>query len=89
MTRKRGLSSDDIHIEYEELDETKRKIMRLVGSVKADETSFGPLSTGEKIAVALVMDRTDWLRDYGTILQAVDRLGEKWLDAALAVQRDM
>ena len=34
-------------------------------------------STGEKVAVALVLNRADWLAEYGyTIAEAIDRAGE-------------
>jgi len=37
-------------------------------------------STGEKVAVALVLDRADWLQDMGyTLAQAIDRTGQEWL----------
>lgn len=40
----------------------------------------GPLSTGEALAAALVLNRADWLKemDY-TILQAIDRVGDDWM----------
>jgi hypothetical protein len=56
--------------------------------VAADERSFGVLSTGEKVGVALVLNRTDLIADYGTILDAVDRLGSEWLTAAILLARD-
>jgi hypothetical protein len=54
--------------------------------VSADIDSF---SSGEKIAVALVLDRFDLLTNHwGSILEAFDRLGEEWIHAALRVQRN-
>jgi len=64
------------------------QIRAKVRMVVADESSFGVLSTGERIAVALVLDRYDLVQRYGTMLEAVDRLGEIWLLAALRVQRN-
>ena len=62
----------------------------MVDAVAADEKHFGVLSTGEKLAVALVLDRVELLRgakfNY-TMLEAVDRLGDEWTAAAFAVQR--
>jgi hypothetical protein len=58
-----------------------------VRMVVEDESLFGVLSTGERIAVALVLDRIDLLRFWGTMLDAVDRLGPEWTQAALRVQR--
>ena len=59
-----------------------------VAMVAADEASIGLLSTGEAIAVALVLNRIDLLpASYDTVLEAVDRLEASWLKAALAVSR--
>lgn len=56
------------------------------------KAKFGVLSTGEFLAVALVLDREDLLKasrgDY-TMLEAADRLGNDWFDAALRVQRSI
>lgn len=44
-----------------------------------DELSFGTLTTDERIAVALVLDRYDALQDaWGSMLEAVHRLGPDW-----------
>lgn len=60
-----------------------------VRAVVANETQFGVLSTGERIAVALVLDRYDLLQcAWGTMAEAVHRLGEEWTRAALHVQRN-
>lgn len=68
---------------------TEDQIRAKVRMVAADESSFGVLSTGERIAVALVLDRPDLVKEaWGTILEAVDRLGDNWLRAAHRVQRD-
>ena len=64
------------------------QIRAKVQMVVADESLFGVLSTGERIAVALVLDRPDLVRFWGTMLEAVDRLGPDWTRAALRVQRD-
>ena len=59
-----------------------------VRMVEADEASFGVLSSGEKIAVAFVLDRYDLLqRVWGTMAESVHRLGPAWTEAALRVQR--
>ena len=63
------------------------EIRAKVRMVAADESLFGVLSTGERIAVALVLDRQDLVKVWGTMLEAVDRLGPDWTQAALRVQR--
>jgi len=63
-------------------------IRALVEAVVADESRFGVLSTGERVVVALVLDRPDLVKWWGTMLEAVDRLGPEWTRAALRVQRE-
>jgi len=63
-------------------DETTARILRIAVLVEQDETSRAVLSTDERIAVALVLDRKDWLNQMSwTILGAIDRLGEEWFRA--------
>jgi hypothetical protein len=65
------------------------QIRQKARSVVANERSFGVLSTGEKIAVAFVLDRPDLIKScWGTLLEGADRLGPDWLKAALYVQRN-
>jgi hypothetical protein len=45
---------------------------------------YGPLSTGERLYIALAENRADLLKQDGfTIVQAVDRLGEDWMACLL------
>jgi len=46
----------------------------------AKNGGFGALSTGEKLAAALVLNRADWLAgmDY-TIAEAIERVGHEWV----------
>jgi len=41
---------------------------------------YGVLSTGERLAVALILNRPDWLAelDY-TLAEAIDRIGPEWM----------
>ena len=67
---------------------TEVRIARMVAAVEAEPEHIGVLSTGERIAVALVLDRPALFPRGGyTILEAVDRLGADWLRAATAVQK--
>jgi len=48
--------------------------------IAANRNAF---SIGEQIAIALVLDRADWLKELGwTILGAIDYLGGQWFRAA-------
>jgi len=70
------------------MNTAESQIRAKVQMVANDEPSFGTLSTGERIAVAMVLDRYDLLQDaWGSMLEAVDRLGPDWTQAALRIQR--
>lgn len=48
------------------------------------------MSTGEKVAVALVLNRADWLTEYGyTIPEAIDRAGMVWVSLIPYVAREL
>jgi hypothetical protein len=65
------------------------QIRAKVRLVTQGELAFGTLSTGERIAVALVLNRYDLLQDtWGSMLEAIHRLGPEWTQAALRVQRN-
>lgn len=66
----------------------ERRIAALVAEVEKNQKRIRLLSTGEQIAVALVLDRTELFPHGGyTMLEAVERLGPDWTRAALLVQR--
>lgn len=69
---------------------TAETIFRLAEHVARNEDSIGVLSTGQYLAVALVLDRHDLIQQsrYPTMLEAAMRLGPEWLEAALEVQRN-
>ena len=70
------------------MNAAERQILAKVQMVAHDARSFGVLSTGERIAVALVFDRYDLLQHtWGSMLEAVNRLGPEWTLAALRIQR--
>jgi len=47
-------------------------------------------STGEKVAVALVLNRADWLAEYGyTTAEAIERAGQEWASMIPQVARQL
>ena len=57
-------------------------------AAKGGEVAWSMQSTSEKIAVALVLNRFDWLTQVGyTIPQAIEGLGPYWTDAIPDVAR--
>jgi len=69
-------------------DHTVRRIANLVKQCELNERSIGLCSTGEAIAIALVLNRPDLLPDgYTHVLRAVDRLDDDWLKAAIELAR--
>jgi hypothetical protein len=83
----KGLTSS-IDYNLREVYLASLQIRDKVRMVIADEKQFGVLSSGERIAVAVVLDRVDLLqRAWGTIAESIYRLGPVWTRAALHVQR--
>lgn len=66
-----------------------KHIIGAANSVANDPDQLGVLSTSEQIAVALLLDRTDWLRTgpYPKILDAIQRLGLNDLSQLLDIHR--
>jgi hypothetical protein len=85
--RKPESATEDANEEQNENMRAIAQIRQKVQMVVANESSFGVLSAGEKIAVAFVLDRVDLLKFWGTMLDGADRLGPEWLEAAVHVQR--
>jgi len=58
-----------------------RELFAKARAVKAGgRDAFGVLSTGEQLAVALVLDRADWITECGyTLVDAIQRIGPVWL----------
>ena len=54
-----------------------------------DQTGYTPASTGERIAASFVLNRPDYLpAAYPDMLEAWDRLGEKWQHYVRLIQHD-
>jgi len=57
---------------------------------KGGRNGWDVMSTGEKVAVALVLNRADWLSEYGyTLAEAIDRSGEEWVRLIPKVARQL
>ncbi len=47
-------------------------------------------STGEKVAVALVLNRADWLAEFDyTIAEAIERAGQEWVAMIPQIARQL
>ena len=72
------------------MSDTTDTIMRLAETVKRNPARRGVLSTGEFLAVAMVLNKPQWLKDANySMLEAIDRLGPDWTQAAINVQKAM
>jgi hypothetical protein len=57
-------------------------------AVNGGEDSWACQSTGERVAVALVLNRADWLASMRyTIPEALDRIGPEWCADLRAIER--
>jgi hypothetical protein len=64
------------------------QLAHLVGKCEdAKNGGYGVLSTGEKLAAAIVLNRPDWIAAEGyTLAEAIDRVAE-WAPLFLTAQR--
>lgn len=54
------------------------------------EAAWGLQSTGERLAVALVLNRADWIAETGySLAEALDRVGDDWLRMVPLVARQL
>lgn len=70
------------------------ELQQIIGKARdAKAGGFGVLSTGEKLTVAFVLNRPEWLASMNyTMAEAIERIGLSWLalipDAARALADD-
>ena len=57
---------------------------------RGGQDAWGVQSTGEKVAVALALNRADWLAQIGyTIPEAIERSGAEWVAMIPQVARQL
>lgn len=67
--------------------DVEQRIISLAKYVDADPSKVGVLSTGEAIAMALLFNKMEWLPEgYTDPLDAINRLGDRWLAAVRVVR---
>lgn len=68
--------------------ELSRLLSKARDAKRGGRDAWSVMSTGEKVAVALVLNRPDWLAaiDY-TLAEAIDRTGPEWLELVPLVAR--
>lgn len=64
------------------------RLRAMCRNVQRDPRSIGVYSTGERCAIALIMNKPKLLPPGDTMLYAADRVGQDWLPICLQVQRD-
>ncbi len=66
-------------------------LLRKAGEAKrGGHDAWAVQSTGEKVAVALVLNRPDWLAEQGyTIAEAIERTGREWVEMIPQVARHL
>ena len=59
-------------------------------AMRCGRTAWAVQSTCEKVAVALVLNRADWLEEIGyTIAEAIERAGQEWVVMIPRVARQL
>ena len=70
---------------------TTDKIAHLVTTVSAEPSQWTALTPAERLTVALILDKIDWLRADGfeSVSAARNRLGPEWWQAMQEVLADV
>ena len=59
-------------------------------AIRGGYDAWAVQSTGEKVAVALVLNRADWLAEYQyTIAEAIERAGQEWVAMIPQIARQL
>ena len=59
-------------------------------AMRCGRSAWAVQSTGEKVAVALVLNRADWLEEFGyTIAEAIERAGQEWVAIIPQIARQL
>jgi hypothetical protein len=59
-------------------------------AMRCGRSAWAVQSTGEKVAVALVLNRADWLEEFGyTIAEAIERAGYEWVAIIPEIARQL
>lgn len=65
-------------------------MLRLAREVNSNPAQRGVLSTGQRAAMALALNQSDWLEEMGyTLAEAVNRLDRAELNAVIFVDRHL
>ncbi len=57
---------------------------------RGGHSAWAVQSTGEKVAVALVLNRADWLEEFDyTIAEAIERAGQEWVAIIPQIARQL
>jgi hypothetical protein len=71
-------------------NEYRHLISKARDAKRGGREAWGVMSTGEKVAVTLVLNRPEWLTDYDfTIPEAIDRSGSAWVALIPQVARGL
>ena len=66
-----------------------RQLRSCVVAAQSNQARRGVMSTGERLAVALILNRADWLAEENyTIADAVARVGEQWMEFVRPLSRE-
>ena len=78
-----------LHLKPITSDSVLQRLREMCEADSADG-ALGPWSSGEKIAVALTLDRLDWLTTLNlSALEAIDRLPTQWREACVRLQSEL
>ena len=71
-------------------DHYEHLLRKAQDAARGGHNAWAVQSTGERVAVALVLNRADWLAEFGyTIAEAIERAGQEWVAIIPQVARQI
>ena len=71
-------------------DQYQHLFRKSLDAKRGGHAAWSVQSTGERVAVALVLNRADWLAGHGyTIAEAIERSGSEWVAMIPQVARQL
>ena len=71
-------------------DRYQHLFRKSLDAMRGGQEAWSVQSTGERVAVALVLNRADWLAEIGyTIPEAIERSGSEWVSFLPQVARQL
>lgn len=70
--------------------EHRHLTMKVKDALRGGRTAWRCMSTGEKVAVALILNKENWLKEIKySMAEAIDRIGTAWISLVPRIEKEL